>query len=248
MSALAFQFSAISRNAKTGPIPVTMTAAQSCPESCGFRGNGCYAESGNLAILWRALSAAAPGTAFRSGVTTMQALSLEQLCARIAALPAGQLWRHNQAGDLPGLGLTIDAPALAAIVKANKGKRGFTYSHKPPTGPNLAAIRAALKGGFVINLSADSAGQAARLKARNPDLPVVCVLPPETAHERIVETDGHKITVCPATRLNPDGTEAVSGMTCARCGLCANAARHAIVGFPAHGARLKAAANVARAA
>ena len=42
---------------------------------------------------------------------------------QIAALPADTLWRHNQAGDLPGVGDAIDADAFVALVEANKGRR-----------------------------------------------------------------------------------------------------------------------------
>ena len=49
---------------------------------------------------------------------------------KIAALPVNDLWRHNQAGDLPGDGELIDKPKLRQLIKANHGKRGFTYSHK----------------------------------------------------------------------------------------------------------------------
>jgi hypothetical protein len=42
-----------SRNKKTGPIPVSTTSADSCPPSCPFMDNGCYAKGGPLAIVWQ---------------------------------------------------------------------------------------------------------------------------------------------------------------------------------------------------
>lgn len=244
---LRYQFTQKSRNAKTGPIPVTMTSSDSCPESCSFRGNGCYAESGPMAWTWSKLSGAVAGTSFTSGKATMAALDLAGLVANIRAIPAGSLWRHNQAGDLPGLGLTIDSAALAEIVAANAGKRGFTYTHKPPVGPNLAAIRQANADGFTVNVSADSAEKAAAFRAANPDVPVVCVLPIEAAQERVLTVGGAKVIVCPATRKTSDGADANPSLTCANCGLCQVANRRAIVGFPAHGARAKVAGAIAGA-
>lgn len=49
-----YHFTRVSGNAKCGPIPVTTTSADSCPPTCSFKGNGCYAESGPLAMHWKA--------------------------------------------------------------------------------------------------------------------------------------------------------------------------------------------------
>lgn len=42
-----------SSNVKTGPIPVSTTGAQSCPNACSLKGSGCYAEGGPLGMHWR---------------------------------------------------------------------------------------------------------------------------------------------------------------------------------------------------
>ena len=49
----------------------------------------------------------------------------------------------------------INPRMLAELVAANRGKRGFTYTHKPPS-QECAAIRRANRNGFTINLSADT--------------------------------------------------------------------------------------------
>jgi hypothetical protein len=90
------QFTRVSRNVKTGPIPVTTTSEESCPHACPLKGNGCYAEAGPMAILWRKVTARKMGMAWDAAMS------------EIAALPKGTLWRHNQAGDLPGMGDAID--------------------------------------------------------------------------------------------------------------------------------------------
>jgi hypothetical protein len=156
-------------------------------------------------------------------------------CDKIAALPDGQLWRHNQAGDLPGNGLDIDGAALGDLVKANNGRRGFTYTHyNPATGRNSAYIKGANDWGFTINLSANTPAHADDLAALGLG-PVVTVLPIDQ-RENTTTPGGRKIVVCPAT-IRED-------ISCASCKLCAISNRAAIIGFPAHGTQAKKAARV----
>lgn len=217
-----YHFTAKSNNAKTGPIPVTTSTAETCPDACPLKGAGCYAEHGPLAWFWRRLT------------RDRQGLTLRQLCARIKALPEGTLWRHNQAGDLPGEGDRLDASRLALLVKANKGRRGFTYTHKPMTPAAARSTRAANKAGFTVNLSADTLAQADRLAGLRV-APVVVVLP-EGQIENTWTPEGRKVVVCPAP---------THGVTCERCKLCAWADRKVIIGFPAHGARRRKVSRIA---
>jgi hypothetical protein len=209
-------------------MPVSTTARKTCPTACPLFENGCYAEQGPLGMLWSALSKAKPGAAVKRAAGIMQTLTWSGFCASVAALPLGTLWRHNQAGDLPGKGNAIDGKALAALVAANKGKRGFTYSHKPVDhGDNAAAIRDANAQGFTINLSADNLAEADQLSDAGVG-PVVVVLPAEVqGNVDITTPKGRRVAVCPATYL-----ETVS---CATCQLCQRQGRKVIIGFPAHG-------------
>lgn len=202
-----------STNVKTGPIPVSTSARSTCPSTCKLKGHGCYAENAPLSFHWNAVSR---GT---------NAVSWADFVDEIRRLKDGQLWRHNQAGDLQGAGDVIDAKALRELTKANKGKRGFTYTHYPMTAQNLKAVRAAVKGGFTINLSADSLDQADELVKLG--LPVVAIVPP--GWRKWQTPAGNRITLCPAQVLDY--------MTCAVCGLCQKADRRAIVAFEAHGSR-----------
>ena len=217
-----------SRNVKTGPIPVSTTAAESCPSACPFNNaneGGCYAESGPLALHWRKVSDGRSGESY------------DRFVAKIAALPKGQLWRHNQAGDLQGVGDKIDAIALQALVRANDGKRGFTYTHKPATTNNAAAIADANANGFTVNLSGNNVNHADTLADLDIG-PVVVVLPID-AKENTTTPKGRKIVVCPATQRE--------NVSCATCKLCAIADRDFIVGFPAHGTSKKKANAIASA-
>jgi len=220
-----------SKNGKVGPIPVSTTSAATCSDACPFKKAGCYADGGPLAIHWRAVTAGTRGT------------GLDEFASTIAALPAGQLWRHNQAGDLPGTGDVIDSDALSRIVTANHGKRGFTYTHKPVVGSsvaraNAAAVAAANRDGFTINLSANTLGEADTLASLSIG-PVVVVL--DAVEGERVDTatpDGRRVVTCPAMYRD--------NVSCATCKLCAVRDRSVIVGFPAHGASKKKAAAIAR--
>lgn len=215
-----------SRNAKTGPIPVSTTSAESCPTSCPFNtsnAGGCYANGGPLAIHWRKVTEKKAGEAFNG------------FLEKIRALPQGQLWRHNQAGDLYGKGNRIDAGKLIALIGANNGKRGFTYTHKPMTRANAALVKHANESGFTINLSANSAAHADKLAALGVG-PVVTVMS-ASATENTTTPQGRKIVVCPATQRD--------NISCATCKLCAIADRDFIIGFPAHGASKRKAESVA---
>ena len=216
----------VSRNAKVGPIPVSTTEATTCPPACGLSKAGCYADGGPLAIFWRKVNERKAGMAW------------DNFLQEVKALPKLQLWRHNQAGDLPGIGNAIDTQALAQLVKAQKGKRGWTYTHKPATPENIEAIREANAGGFTINLSANTLAQADTLAATQSG-PVVVILPADA--KRAVKTPaGRHVAICPATLSEK--------VTCANCGLCQLTGRKSIIGFPAHGIRKRAASELSQAA
>lgn len=201
-----------SANAKTGPIPVSTTERDSCPSDCAMRSE-CYAASGPLALHWAAVSAGTRGTEWG------------QFCQSIEALPKGQLWRHNQAGDLPQVGGTVDAVKLGQLVAANRGKRGFTYSHHRDRA-SLGWIKHANEWGFTVNLSANDLRDADTLADTGAG-PVVVVLP-STQSQNTVTPAGRKVVVCPATQRDD--------ISCATCQLCQRQ-RDTIVGFPAHGSR-----------
>jgi hypothetical protein len=219
-----------SGNEKTGPIPVSMTERATCPDSCSFKGKdsegklrGCYAESWPLAHHWDAVP--------RRGV------SWPEFCAQVRELPEGQLWRHNQAGDLPGQNGTVDGPELAALVLANQGRKGFTYTHKPG---NREAFAMANANGFTINVSCDSLEQV-DLEAGKGN-PLVVVLPLLSSGER--ET---KKTLTPGGRLVVTCPAQWRDTSCAECGMCAVADRDYAIGFRAHGIARRRVSNLVSA-
>lgn len=208
-----------SGNRKLGGIPSSITERGSCPPTCGFYGAGCYAEYSVLGHHWRS--------------TPVRGESWGSFCQEIEALPEGQLWRHNTAGDLPGPKTRVDHEKLSRLVVANAGKRGFTFTHKPvlrgsheDAKRNRDAIGRANRNGFTINLSADGVDQADALWSLAIG-PVAVVLPSSTPDRSFKTPNGHPVVICPA--------ELSERVTCATCALCAKVDRHSIVGFRAHG-------------
>lgn len=203
----------ISTNAKTGHIPVSTTSAKSCPTSCPLKKNGCYAESGPLAIHWAKVTRGERGKKWNEFVLDVK-----------NKIGNGEIWRHNQAGDLPGNGNKIDESMLNSLVNANKGKRGFTYTHKPLTKKNKELIKKANEEGFTINLSANNMDHADKLMNANI-APVVVVVPENS--ENTTTPNGHKVVICPAN--------VEKHITCRTCQLCSISTRKIIIGFPVHG-------------
>jgi hypothetical protein len=202
-----------SRNAKVGPIPVSTSTNKTCPNSCPLKKAGCYADAGPLGIFWSKVSKGAAGSSWQA------------FCDAIAALPEGQLWRHNQAGDLPGDGEKIDRKALDKLVAANAGKRGFTYTHYEPKGANATAISKANGQGFTVNLSANNLNHADKLAALGVG-PVVSIVP-EDYPDQGLTLHGRRVVVCPE--------QTGRAVSCEACGLCQKQTRGVIVGFRSHG-------------
>lgn len=196
-------------NSKTA-IPTTRSWRGSCPASCPLRGNSCYAENFPMVMAWDKL--------------TNSGLSYVDLLGEISRLRRNTLWRHNDAGDLIGVDDTIDLTALTALVKANEGCRGFTYTHWPWR-KNAEVIRWSNQCGFTINVSLESVEEA--LAAYKAGLPVA-VIREQTENLEII--DDIKFVICPAQ---------TKGWTCKDCGLCAVADREYVIVFKPHGTKRK---------
>lgn len=205
-----YGFQMSSKNAKTGPMPVTTGSKSSCPDSCPMKNNGCYASNGRINIHWTKLNS--------------KGLDFRQLLLSIRMIQPGNIWRLNQAGDLPGKGERINSKQLASIVGANKGKRGFTYTHKYHLKSNHKLIKFANDNGFTVNLSANNLNHADKLADLN--IGPVVVVTPSNALVKLTTPKGRKVIQCPATYKE--------GVTCLSCQLCQKQ-RNVIVHFPAHG-------------
>ena len=217
-----------SNNRKVGKIPVTTTSADTCPDVCPFNNakeGGCYANGGPLAMHWAKVTKRERGDGWSTFI------------AKVKSFKVGELWRHNQAGDLAGDGKLLDADANAELADANTGKRGWTYTHYPvlTSKHNAQVVKHMNDKGFVVNLSGNNLKHADALY----DLgiaPVTTVLPADQM-TNTTTPKGRKVVVCPAV-VKDD-------VACVDCQLCARM-RDAIVGFPAHGASKRKADQVAQ--
>ena len=213
----------ISQNAKLGPIPAAYVSSETCPDICPLKKSGCYGDSGPVNIQWRKVSAGKTGTEW------------PQFLERVKALPKHTLWRYAVAGDLPHTDGRIDVEMLDGLVKANQGRKGFLYSHHDVSIPeNQEAIASANARGLTINLSADSLADV-DTKYRLGIGPVVSILPRDAG--KVTYTPGGvRVVACPAA-LNKE-------ITCSVCGVCQNADRRTVIGFPAHGSGARKAEQV----
>ena len=221
---LRFHLSRVSSNAKTGPIPVSTSSRATCPAACPFRGAGCYGDNYPLRHHWDAVTAGDRG------------VPLAEFLVAIASLPAGQLWRHNQAGDLPHTAGRISRRFLRGLIAANRGRRGYTYTHhNMALGENLALVRQANRNGLTVNVSTESELAADAVVAAG--LPAVIAVPSTETRTAWDTPAGYRVVVCPAQR---DG----STVDCASCQICHKRPAGLIVAFLAHGTS-KAKANAA---
>lgn len=211
-----FALTMVSGNGKTGAMPVSTSHKGTCPDSCPLKAQGCYAKGGALNIHWKAVSEGERGYEWND------------FLIQIKKIGRNELWRHNQAGDLVGKNNQIDRKALSELVAANKGRKGFSYTHYPLTPNNLKALRKANEDGFTINVSTNRLSEVD--KALESGLPVVTVLPylKEGYTDRTLQTEGgNTVLICPASL----GKE----ITCKSCTLCQKRDRSFAIGFIAHG-------------
>ena len=220
-----FHITPKSKNAKVGKMAVTTSTATTCPTSCPFKSNGCYADSGPLKLHWNKVTEGDRGDDWSTFID------------KIKDLPTGSKWRHNQAGDLPGDMEKLDDEKCIELAKANEGKRGFTYTHYDVLDNFQNAITVNIMNhlGFTVNVSANNLEHADKLC--DLDIaPVATVLPIEQT-TNTVTPKGRKVVVCPATYKDD--------VSCASCMLCEKWDRNVVVGFPAHGTSKKKAAAIA---
>ena len=228
---MKYALTKVSANAKTGPIPVSISSKYTCPVDCAFYWRpvdddqgGCYGANGHLNIHWNAVTAGTRGVEF------------DQFCYQIEALPANQLWRYGVAGDLPGLQNVIDKFQMVKLVKANHNRDVIAYSHKYNSPENIKILKYANNNGFTVNLSANSLKHADLLSTYNMPLVVALPIRKDSDPKVFFTPKGLKVLVCPAVTSKR--------VTCATCGLCAKRDRfdqltgkRLIIGFPAHGTK-----------
>lgn len=211
---MTLKYSLSAGNSKTGAMLLVRSPRSTCPESCGLKGNGCYAENFPLALHW--LKQDTVGVDF---ATVLYA---------VRTLPKKALWRLFEAGDFepssenPEL---ISSQQVISLIAANNGKRGFGYTHYPVL-PNLETLQLMNASGLTINVSADSFEQAEVYFSLG--LPTVVVVAENFPKDIVV--DGVRVVVCP-NQSTP------SKPTCLQCQMCQKPDRDYVIGFRAHGTK-----------
>ena len=211
----------ISSNRKTGPMPVSYSTREWCPDDCPLKKHGCYAKHGHTGIHWRKVTAGERGTDWDTFVS------------KVRHLPKGGIWRHNVAGDLPAKDGVIDSDMVRQLIKANTGKGGFTYTHHDMV-KNAGIIASSNHNGFTVNLSSNNVTEADTM-AEMDIAPVVTILPTDSAKVTFTPK-GRKVVRCPA--------ETSEKVTCQSCRLCQKTDRP-IIGFTPHGSGKKVTQEIA---
>jgi len=228
-----------SGNRKVGKgTPVSMSTMGTCPPSCKLK-EGCYATCGKLGLVWYKLTVGR----LTNGV------DFSEFCKRVANMgPKITIWRHNQAGDLPGTKGRLHKGRCLQLTRANVeggyNRGGYTYTHYPmfpgDVAPAVAkhnanVVKEMNAGGFCVNVSADSLSDAD--KAYDMGIGPVAVLLPQVQAKGLTTPKGRRVVVCPAV--------VHENVNCVDCKLCKRIQRKVIVGFPAHGASKRKANAVA---
>jgi hypothetical protein len=204
-----------SGNSQTGPIPTTVTEKESCPTTCAFFEKGCYGKYHLQGVHWRKVSNHERG------------VSWDQFITQVRKFVPNSLWRHNVTGDLPHIFGDVNHLMVDSLVRANRGKKGFTYTHHVLNTHNLKVIQNANANGFTISASTESVEVADKVMSEH-NIPAVAVIP-STESRRFFHTEsGRKVIVCPA-KIHK------GKVNCSTCGLCQQPDREFIIAFPAHG-------------
>ena len=231
MNRLSFYLKEFSTNNKTGPIATLKTSMNTCPNTCAWKKDGCYAKYGPVTIHWRKLH--------DIGV------SLIEVCRQIKKLHRGQMLRLFEAGDCPGNGKNhLNKDACLQLAKACRRVVAFGYSHYHPTKHNLPIFQE-MSENCTINLSANNLEQADEFVKTG--MPVASVVPKDSPPSFYTE-GGNRVVVCPFSQVkkNEKGKIVSRKMrNCMNCGthkkgpMCNWKDRDFIVGFPPHGAGSK---------
>jgi hypothetical protein len=217
---MAWHLTKVSGNPQTGPIPVSTSGKETCNPRCPLK-HACYAKQKinpktgkpgkipRIAFHWDKVTSGERGTDYLTFTNS------------IRKLPYGQLWRHNQAGDMHQ-----DVKYVNQLIDANRGRRGFTYTSW--TYSDELFIRAK-RSGFTINKSCYSASSAAASASRG--IPAVFSGAPVEYRDVTAWTEfGVRFVVCPTKRNSP----AAKKVQCATCHLCHTRPDNTVIVLPLH--------------
>lgn len=193
-------------------IAATYTGGNSCPDSCPFKGQGCYGESGTMLFQSNRLNngGGVPITELKQWVEDN--------------IPLSRPIRHNVYGDMCN-GNDLDEELIDYLCECFTGRPAWTYTHARKTERNFRIAKEAIEKGFVINFSCESIEEVEKVRAAGLPAVLAC----ESIKEDFIY-NGTKYMNCPSNTV---------GKKCSDCTICRTATRNVVVCFPAHGARKK---------
>jgi hypothetical protein len=206
-----------SANAKLGPVSATYASQASCPTSCPWYRNGCYAEAGLVGYQTRRLNRSALRGALRIAQAEARAID---------GLTGDRLLRLHVVGDArtAAAARTLGAAARRYAARGNLPRRGrkvWTYTHAWRAVP-----RASWGEAVSVLASVETVRDARAAMAKGYAAAVVVA-----AFERPSAYPIDGVTVLPC----PNQTR---GVTCRDCGLCRDDERlraaGLVIAFQAH--------------
>lgn len=211
---MQLKYSLSAGNSKTGAMLLVRSPRSTCPDSCGLKGNGCYAYNFPIVMHW--IKQETTGVDFSA------------VLYAIRTLPKKSIWRLFEAGDFESSSENpelISPTQVVSLLAANQGKRGFGYTHYPVL-PNLEVLQLMNSSGLTVNVSADTFEQAKLY--RSLGLPTTLLVSENHPKDKVV--DGVRVVVCP-NQSTP------SKPTCLQCQMCQVVDRDYVIGFRAHGTK-----------
>lgn len=209
-----------SKNAKLGPnVWATYVSQTTCPLSCPFRGNGCYAEAGHMRFVTTRLN--------RAAVTSLEATVNE--ADKIRAVGSWGHGRLHVVGDATTdeqARILADAVAYYQTRWVNKGKPApnvWTYTHGHDT-------KRESWGTISVLRSCETVTQA--VKAMDDGFAAAIVIDYAT-DAPFAHPDDPSVTVIPCRE------QTGAAKDCASCRLCMRddilLRKRAVIGFKPHG-------------
>ena len=213
----------LTADAEMRAVSVTRAAQASCPRSCPFYGNGCYAEGGPSGIHSRRLNKAAEA----EGVSALAVAEAEAAAIRADWPRDGRPLRLHEVGDCATPAAAEAVSAAVSECQARGAGTAWTYTHAWADVPREAW------GSVSVLASSETPAEA--IAARAAGYAPAVVAETVEAGAAILAAAGVRGIGCPAeTGAAPD---------CASCGLCLRADTLRDVGagiiFTAHGSRAK---------
>ncbi len=216
-----------SRNEKVGDVAATYAPiSQTCPESCPLKGNGCYAQSGNVGFAVNRLERQLDG----ANGDTVAVLEGDEIADASRHAPPGHPLRIHVSGD----SITPFRAAQQARGAARWPGPVWSYTHAWGSVPRASWGR--------VSVLASCETLAGAQLAMALGYAVALVVPSHPENGRAERRDGVKLIPCPAQTRD---------VTCEDCRLCWDDTKlleqRACITFAAHGASRKRTLAVLRA-